>query len=274
MAAGPDGCTGSGPTPRKLTYQGAQMGDTADRRRRSQKGQRQGGGGSESETMNLSARQGNSFSLNFCFLFFYTHESSEFFLYKLFLHLMRGASDLLGKRRVWYENIIVGASQGRIWFSLVLKPGLEQKGSGLTHAGDGNKWLPTPRKRRRALPRGTCLCSVTEVRRYSFPAKEVAQGPRAARARRPAPTAPCDPTQTSVAHMGPFTAACLNVVLFLKFTFFTRISTVKTFFFFLAALGLRCCTRAFSSCGERGLLFVAVCRLLIAVASLVAEHGL
>ena len=32
--------------------------------------------------------------------------------------------------------------------------------------------------------------------------------------------------------------------------------------------------RAFSSCGERGLLFVAVGVLLIAVASLVAEHGL
>ena len=45
-------------------------------------------------------------------------------------------------------------------------------------------------------------------------------------------------------------------------------------FFFLAALGLRCCARAFSSCGERGLLFVAVRGLLIAVASLVAEHGL
>ena len=43
---------------------------------------------------------------------------------------------------------------------------------------------------------------------------------------------------------------------------------------FLAALGLRCCTRAFSSCGERGLLFVVVRGLLIAVASLVAEHGL
>ena len=45
-------------------------------------------------------------------------------------------------------------------------------------------------------------------------------------------------------------------------------------FLFLAALGLCCCARAFSSCGERGLLFVAVCRLLIVVASLVAEHGL
>ena len=32
--------------------------------------------------------------------------------------------------------------------------------------------------------------------------------------------------------------------------------------------------RAFSSCGERGLLFLAVHGLLIAVASLVAEHGL
>ena len=42
----------------------------------------------------------------------------------------------------------------------------------------------------------------------------------------------------------------------------------------LAALGLRCCTWAFSSCGERGLLFVVVHGLLIAVASLVAEHRL
>ena len=46
------------------------------------------------------------------------------------------------------------------------------------------------------------------------------------------------------------------------------------FFFFLAALGLRCCTRAFSSCGEWGLLFLAVCRVLVASASLVAGHGL
>ena len=52
----------------------------------------------------------------------------------------------------------------------------------------------------------------------------------------------------------------------------------KTIFFFinlfLAALDLRCCTQAFSSCGEQGLLFVVVHGLLIAVASLVAEHGL
>ena len=42
----------------------------------------------------------------------------------------------------------------------------------------------------------------------------------------------------------------------------------------MAELGLCCRAWAFSSCGERGLLFVVVCGLLIAVASLVAEHGL
>ena len=41
----------------------------------------------------------------------------------------------------------------------------------------------------------------------------------------------------------------------------------------MAVLGLHCCMRAFSSCDKRGLLLVAVHRLLIAVASLVVEHG-
>ena len=45
-------------------------------------------------------------------------------------------------------------------------------------------------------------------------------------------------------------------------------------YLFLAALGLPCCMRAFSSCSEWGLVFVAVHGLLIAVASLTAEHGL
>ena len=45
-------------------------------------------------------------------------------------------------------------------------------------------------------------------------------------------------------------------------------------YLFLAALGLCCCAQAFSSCGERGLLFVVVRGLLTAVASLVAEHRL
>ena len=44
------------------------------------------------------------------------------------------------------------------------------------------------------------------------------------------------------------------------------------FYLFLAVLGLRCCTQVFSSCSERGLLFVGVRGLLIAVASLVVEH--
>ena len=57
-----------------------------------------------------------------------------------------------------------------------------------------------------------------------------------------------------------------DTFFFNKFIYFIYI--------FLAVLGLRCCTRAFSSCGERGLLFVAVRGLLIAVASLVVEHGL
>ena len=42
----------------------------------------------------------------------------------------------------------------------------------------------------------------------------------------------------------------------------------------MAALGLHCCARAFSSCSKWGLLFVVVSRLLIAVASLVAEYRL
>ena len=42
----------------------------------------------------------------------------------------------------------------------------------------------------------------------------------------------------------------------------------------MAALGLRCCAWAFSSCGERGLLFGVARRLPIAVTSPVAEHGL
>ena len=46
------------------------------------------------------------------------------------------------------------------------------------------------------------------------------------------------------------------------------------YLFIFAVLGLRFCVRAFCSCGERGLLFVVVRGLLIAVASLVAEHGL
>ena len=42
----------------------------------------------------------------------------------------------------------------------------------------------------------------------------------------------------------------------------------------MAVLGLRFCARAFSSCGKRGPLFIAVHGPLTIAASLVAEHGL
>ena len=62
---------------------------------------------------------------------------------------------------------------------------------------------------------------------------------------------------------------CLFVLLMVSF------AVQKLFIiFFLAVLGLRCCTQAFSSCSEQGLLFIAVCGLLIVVASLVVEHRL
>ena len=58
--------------------------------------------------------------------------------------------------------------------------------------------------------------------------------------------------------------------MFLGYPFFC----LFLFLFFWAALGLHCCAQALPSCGEWGLLFLAVRGLLIAVASLVAEHGL
>ena len=42
----------------------------------------------------------------------------------------------------------------------------------------------------------------------------------------------------------------------------------------MAVLGLGFCARAFSSCGERGPLFIAVRGPLTTAASLVAEHRL
>ena len=48
----------------------------------------------------------------------------------------------------------------------------------------------------------------------------------------------------------------------------------KYIYLFLGVLGLRFCVRAFSSCGERGPLFIAVRGPLTIAASLVAEHKL
>ena len=60
----------------------------------------------------------------------------------------------------------------------------------------------------------------------------------------------------------------------LNFFFFNLFILNLFIYLFMAALGLRCCARAFSSCRERGLCFIVVHGLLIAVASLVAEHRL
>ena len=57
-------------------------------------------------------------------------------------------------------------------------------------------------------------------------------------------------------------------------SFFFKKFIYLIYLLFLAAFGLRCCLQAFSSCGKRGLLFVAVRRRFIAVASLVVDHGL
>ena len=48
----------------------------------------------------------------------------------------------------------------------------------------------------------------------------------------------------------------------------------KNFFLFLAALGLHCCVQAFSISVSGGCSLVVVHRLLVAVASPVAERGL
>ena len=62
--------------------------------------------------------------------------------------------------------------------------------------------------------------------------------------------------------------------VYLISSFLKNLFILFIYYLFLAALGLCCCVRAFSSCGERGLLFVVVRSLLVAVASLIAEHGL
>ena len=52
-----------------------------------------------------------------------------------------------------------------------------------------------------------------------------------------------------------------------------RFAFKKFIYSLWAVMGLHCCLRAFSSCGQQGLLLVMVHGLPLAVASLVAEHG-
>ena len=66
-----------------------------------------------------------------------------------------------------------------------------------------------------------------------------------------------------------FIPSCLIEYIYFPFNFFLNL-----FYLFLAVLGLRFCARAFSSCGKRGPLFIAVRGPLTITASLVAEHRL
>ena len=45
-------------------------------------------------------------------------------------------------------------------------------------------------------------------------------------------------------------------------------------YLFLVVLGLHCYLQTFSSCGKWGLVFIVMLRLLIVMASLIAEHRL
>ena len=60
----------------------------------------------------------------------------------------------------------------------------------------------------------------------------------------------------------------------LGFWFYLDNQAVFFSFFFFAVLGPCYFVRVFSSCSKQGLLFIAVGRVLISVASLVAEHRL
>ena len=70
------------------------------------------------------------------------------------------------------------------------------------------------------------------------------------------------------------TSRLLCIIFFLLLCFVQFLKRIYFIYLFLAALDLRCCAQAFSSCSEQGLLFIGVHGLLTAVASLVAEHRL
>ena len=69
----------------------------------------------------------------------------------------------------------------------------------------------------------------------------------------------------------PFSPHPLQHLLFVEFF----LNFIYLFIYlFMAVLGLRFCARAFSSCGKRGPLFIAVRGPLTIAASLVVEHRL
>ena len=70
-----------------------------------------------------------------------------------------------------------------------------------------------------------------------------------------------------------FKATSAQAVSF-RFWFFYEFIFLLFYYLFLAVLGLCCCARGFSSCGERGLLFLAMRGPPIVVGSVIVEHGL
>ena len=64
------------------------------------------------------------------------------------------------------------------------------------------------------------------------------------------------------------------VLLFFCFVLIFYLFIYLFIYLFLAVLGLRFCARVFSSCGERGPLFITVRGPFTVAASLVAEHRL
>ena len=72
-----------------------------------------------------------------------------------------------------------------------------------------------------------------------------------------------------------FSYLFIYLFIFLFIYLFSYLLFIYLFIYlFMAVLGLRFCARAFSSCGERGPLFIAVRGPLTIAASLVAEHRL
>ena len=68
----------------------------------------------------------------------------------------------------------------------------------------------------------------------------------------------------SLTHWTTREVLMMSLIYFYKFIYL----------FIFGCVGSSLLRAGFLSCDEQGLLFVAVCRLLVAVASLVAEHGL
>ena len=69
-----------------------------------------------------------------------------------------------------------------------------------------------------------------------------------------------------------FLISCLYLLSSVFFSSDVSSSLLSPQLIYLLIQGLHCCAQAFSSCGKSGLLFLAVCGLLISLTSLPEEH--